>query len=416
MPEQDHPTIAVVDAFSSGVHLARALCRLGAKVVHVRSAERLDPYYEATFRPELISLDLGFAPMTHQLRTLRALRVRRVLPGTESGVALAEKLAAHLDVPTNLDRLARARRDKHAMVRALEIAEVPAPRSTAVSSTHEAEQWCARAGLNDAVVKPLGSAGSDNVRVCHGATEIRSAVARVLGSVDLFGRRNDAALVQEYLDGPEFYINAVSSTGTHSPVEIWRYTKSDGPDGSRLFDYEEPVHPNDAIWHDLWSYSVRALDALGFRNGPSHLEVIMPDSQPLLIDPAARLGGGVLPETNERLAGTSHALETATAAIDLHQRALPAVYPETTRYVSLVNHRAGTAKFDWLTEFQQLPTSTAVHTTLEADVPVPVTTDLLSSPGFLYLHGPREAVLADYATIRKREAEGCYTAASPVSR
>ncbi len=211
MLEQRRPRIAVVDAFSSGVHLARSLGRVGADVVHIRSAGRLDDYYEATFRPDLVSLDLGFASGDRQLRALRALGVDRVLPGTESGVRLAEDLAARLGVPTNTPRLAVARRDKYEMVRALRAAAVAAPRSATASSADEAARWSASEALELVVVKPLGSAGSDNVRVCVGAAEVHEAAVQVLGSVDLFGRPNRAVLVQEFLSGPEFYVNAVST-------------------------------------------------------------------------------------------------------------------------------------------------------------------------------------------------------------
>lgn len=401
--------IAVVDAFSSGVHLVRALPRVGADVVHVRSADRLDDYYEATFRSELVSFELGFAPETRQLRALRTLSVDRVLPGTESGVSLAESLAARLGVPTNAPHLAGARRDKYEMVHALRAAGVPAPRSFRTSSADEAASWCAREALERAVVKPLGSAGSDNVRVCAGRAQVHEAVDQVLGSLDLFGRPNRAVLVQEFLAGPEFYVNAVSTASGHHPVEIWQYTKSDGPAGTRLFDHEDPVRRGGPIWDQLWSYSLRALDALGFRHGPSHLEMILSGGRPLLIDPAARLGGGVLPEVNEQLTGTSHALETAMAAVDHARIARVAVYPETTRYLSLVNRDAGVPRHSATDEFASLRTTIAVHGTTHVDAVLPVTTGLLSSPGFVYLHGDYDDVVADQATIRRREAEGCYT-------
>ncbi len=139
--------------------------------------------------------------------------------------------------------------------------------------------------------------------------------------------------------------------------------------------------------------------------------MILSAGQPLLIDPAARLGGGVLPEVNEQLGGTSHALETARAAVDDDHVVRAAVYPETTRYVSLVNRHVGVPRRGAIDEFTRLGTSVAVHGVAQSNRTLPVTTDLLSSPGFVYLHGDHDDVVADQAIIRRRESEGCYTAA-----
>ncbi|WIB65849.1 ATP-grasp domain-containing protein [Curtobacterium sp. MCBD17_040] len=404
--------MAIVDAFSSGVHLARELERLDVDRVHVRSAKRLSDYYEASYVPELITREVEFsADDLETVSRLRSLQVTRVLAGTESGVAVAERLAAALHLPGNVPALAEARRDKAAMVAALLAADVPAPRTVTVCNPEDARVWFERQALPAVVVKPLGSAGSDHVPVCRSPAAVEAAVHDVLTSSSVFGARNESALVQEYLDGPEFYINSVSAGGHHAPVEIWQYVKSDGPGGSRLFDYEEPVAPDSLVWDQLWTYAEQTLDALGFRYGPAHLEVIVQHGQPLLIDPGARLGGGVIPSVSEQLSGSSHAALTAAAAAGGELPVQPLRFPHRTRYVSLINHDVGTAGDGWEPLLRTLPSYVAAHAGVRPGEPLIPTVDLFTSPGFVYLTGPSEMVVDDYRRIRSWEQTRLYARA-----
>ncbi|GHJ99830.1 ATP-grasp domain-containing protein [Streptomyces sp. NPDC003753] len=407
--------VAVVDGYSTGAQLVKELLDRGAEVLHVRSGPTLAPYYVPTFHPADYAEDLGYDPDPEAVAARLTERgVRHVVAGTETGVILADRLAQLAGLPGNDVGLAPARRSKFRMAEVLRAAGLDAPLSTLVTTADEAARWFSGSGLDAVVVKPVDSAGSDHVRICRTAAEARRAAAAVLDTANLFGHRNDTALVQEFLQGPEYYVNTVSVEGRHIEVETWRYTKDRTPEGAPVFDFEEPADPGAPEIRDLHAYLWRALTALGIRTGAAHSEVVLTARGPVLIDPGARLGGGVLPWVSAKLAGHSHAGLLAAAIAnpaELSAARLPLRWEQPVRYVSLINHFPGTVRdLQWTSRFNDLPTAVAVAAVARPGDVLPRTRDLLTSPGFVYLSAAtRERIEADYRTIRTWESSPLYT-------
>jgi biotin carboxylase len=413
--------VAVVDGFSAGRYLVQELVNRGIRCIHVRSRPRLDDYYERTFQPELYEYDLGHDPdIARVAAQLDRLGVRRVVAGTEPGVLTADRLAAATATPGNDQATAAARRDKFQMAQTLRAAGLDAPHGALVSSVAEALDWHAASGLAGVVVKPVDSAASDSVYFCATAAEVRTAVTAVLSATNLFGDANRRAVVQEALIGPELYVNTVSLDGRHFVVETWRYVKRRTANGMPVFDFEEPVDLSAPITAAAHDYVNRALTALGVRNAAGHSELVLTDRGPVLIDPGARLGGGVLPAVPEKIIGYSHAGLFADSIADpagfsrLAGR-LPRDWPQPIRYVSLINQRAGIASvLDWVELLEGLPSFMALANSVTPGTWLPETSTLVTSPGFVYLSAESQDIVeADYDRIRRWEAAGLYTGAVP---
>jgi biotin carboxylase len=413
--------VAVVDGFGSGRWLTRELADRGAECVHVKSRPALNTYLEATFRPEDYVADLGHDPDSgRQAARLAGAGVEWIVAGNESGVRTADALTRLTGLPGNVPALAAARRHKQEMAACLRAAGLDAPLGTTVRSAEEAVAWFGSVPVGPAgvVVKPVDSAGSDHVRFCTTAEQVRSACDAVLASANVFGSANQTAVVQEALAGPEYYVNTVSIDGTHLIAETWLYTKARTPAGAPLFDFEEPADlaaPEVQAVHD---YVRRALDALGIRHGAAHSEVVLTARGPVLIDPGARLGGGVLPWVAEKFLGYSHAgllAESILRPREVLRRAerFPEPWPGPIRYVSLINRRAGTVlpTAGWAGFLEALPSAIAVAPVAGPGLELPVTHDLTTAPGFVYLSAPdRAEIERDYRTIREWEQQGPYTA------
>src|ERR671934_38804 len=69
-------------------------------------------------------------------------------------------------------RSGAARRDKYAMEQALRKAGLAAPEGMVTSSLAELVHWALRRGSWPVVVKPVSSAGSDNVLFCHSVPDL----------------------------------------------------------------------------------------------------------------------------------------------------------------------------------------------------------------------------------------------------
>lgn len=412
--------IAVVDGFSTGRFLVEELVARGAECVHVRTSPEAH-HYEGTFRATDYLRDLGHLPDESALaRRLRDLGVSRVVPGSESGVGLADVLAGLLGAPANRAELSAARRSKHRMSEALRAAGLDAPASVEVATADEAVAWFTASGLPAVVVKPVDSAGSDRVRVCDRADEVSAAVEAIIGKPNRLGRVDRTAVVQEFLVGPEYYVNTLSERGRHRVVETWRYTKTRTASGSPVFDHEEPVPADAPELPGIHRYASAALTALGITTGAGHSEIVLTERGPVLIDPGARLGGGVLPWVTATFTGHSHAGLLADTLLD--PDALDRIFgadqeepllrwPRPTRYVSLINRVSGTvADLAWVDRLSALPTAVAVATALRPRDALRPTTDLRTSPGFVYLVSEsREDLERDYTVIRAWEQEGLYT-------
>ncbi|WP_165985690.1 acetyl-CoA carboxylase biotin carboxylase subunit family protein [Streptomyces sp. YIM 98790] len=125
------------------------------------------------------------------------------------------------------------------------------------------------------VVKPrTGSAGQD-VHMLHGAAEAH-ALARQLAP--------DAALiVEEYLSGPEFTVEAHSRDGRHTVLAVTR-THTSGAPGCVVTGHDLPVELGGRLHDEIAELVDITLDAAGHRHGPSSTEIIITERGPALVE------------------------------------------------------------------------------------------------------------------------------------
>jgi biotin carboxylase len=141
------------------------------------------------------------------------------------------------------------------------------------------------------IVKPMESAGSDDVTLCHSISDVKSAFGNIMGKVNSLGTINDGVLVQEYLQGTEYVVDTCSYKGKHKVIAMWEYDRrpTNGAGfvlhGQRLMDATEPRAT------ELTTYQFKVLDALGIKNGPGHGEVKWTDSGPCLVEVGSRCHG-----------------------------------------------------------------------------------------------------------------------------
>ncbi|MET9449805.1 hypothetical protein [Streptomyces cinerochromogenes] len=408
--------IAVVDGFSTGRALVSALRDRGTALVHVQSSPTLPAYYTRSFRTEDFETLLdGTAEPARLAEQLAALGVDRVVAGTESGVILADTLTHLMGLPGNRYETLAARRDKQLMGETAAAAGVAVPHGGAFADADEAVDWFVSHGLDDAVVKPPSSAGTDNVRFCRTADEVHTACKTVLAVDNFFGQPNPVALVQERLRGVEYYANTVSCDGEHRVAELWRYTKRTGSAGYPVYDFEEPVPVGSAEAGPLCRFVGATLDALGVRWGAAHTEVMLTERGPVLIESGARLGGGTAPDVVERYSGVSQTGLLADLLVapgrlrDFEDTAV--TWSGAVRNVALINSSAGTVRsLDWTARLEALPTLVFLTHGVTAGEYLGETVDLISSPGYVYLaaEDPRD-IERDYRALRAMEEEGLYT-------
>lgn len=411
---------AVVDGYSTGRYLVQELTERGASCVHVASRPDMPPLFTRHFDSSVYETDLGYVGEVRELaHRLRALGLDGVVAGTESGVLLSDELNHLLRLPGHAWHTRTARRDKAIMADVVAAAGLRVPRGAAFACMETALAWYEAAPFSDVVIKPLLSAGSDNVYFCADSAQVAVAVARVVQANNLYGDTNGTALVQERVRGKEFYVNSVSRDGQHMMVETWEYKRKSSHGSDVLYDYEEPSDPRLAETAALHGFVAEVLDALGIENGAAHTEVMFTASGPVLIETGARLGGGTIPSIVEQYGGTSQTRVLACALTGALPKppapSVHAVYDDAVRWVSLNNEQDGViCSMAWVDSLRSLRSAVAVLPAVEYGQHVPVTRDLASALGSVYLvHAEPDVVQHDYDRIRAWEREpGFYTAAA----
>ena len=230
-----------------------------------------------------------------------------MLPGAETGVELADQLSFRLGLRSNGVEQSLARRNKYVMGETVRNAGVRAVKQAVCKSVEEMVVFLDTLripGTNSnelkCVVKPVQSAGTDDVFLCQSVDEAVTAFQRIYGKVNGIGLLNDCVLVQEFLVGKEYVVDKVSRDGVHKLVAIWEYDKRRA-NGANFVYFGMRLKPSDtAMAKVMIAYADQVLDALGIKNGPSHMEIMVNTIvengvtryDPCLVEVGARCHGG----------------------------------------------------------------------------------------------------------------------------
>ncbi|KAA2250938.1 ATP-grasp domain-containing protein [Solihabitans fulvus] len=403
--------VVIVEPYSSGAMLAPALRQDGLSPVAVTQA-KLPPYAD-TFRPADFDEHLWWdADADRVLARLRALEPVAVIAGAESGTRLGDLLAAELTPGlANTPDLSSARRNKGDMVAAVAAHSLATIGSLCTRDPAEVEPWLDLTGLRgrDLVVKPAESSSTDGVMFVPGGRDWRAAVDALLGAVNCYGQVNEDVIVQEYVTGTEYAVDTFSFEGRHTVNDIARYRKAHN--GGHIAVYESMEFlPFDGPGHaELVEYVRRVLDAVGVRFGAAHTEVMLTDRGPLLIETAARLGGGGQPWTCQ-LATGDNAIDRLVRYLG-GDRDIRADYPLeqsvlVAYFMARTSGRVGNLVA--LDAIRDLESFCHLQVNVRDGDHIAQTADLFDSQGFgtvVLGHEDPGQVRADYAELRRIERE-----------
>ena len=396
----------VVDPLGTGAEYPAAFAAEGVEVVAVLSRPEPIALYAASWRPgDYRHVHVWDGSLPELAATLRAYDPVCLIPGSETGVELAEALVELVVPGTGPEpALAAARRDKWAMARAT--AHLPHLRQLASASEAEIAAWLDETGLagGPMVLKPPKSAATDDVHLVAAGEDWRPVFRRIVGKVNEFGIRNDAVLVQELAVGTEYLIDSYSVDGVHALVDVCRYTKVQRGDRIGVYDLVDFLPPDAPEVGPLWTYARRVLDAVGVRNGCCHTEVIDTAAGPRFLEVGARPAGGGHQMITKLATGTNHIERTVAHRV---RGEFDPSY-ELVRHVCSVVLSApregvwrNAEAFDGV---EDLPTFHVKHFYYGTGDAVPAPAGLSTMLGWVVLASPdHEAMQADYRRIRELE-------------
>ena len=109
------------------------------------------------------------------------------------------------------------------------------------------------------IVKPVESAGTDDVFLCSSVEQAVVAFKAIRGKKNGIGLQNHGALIQEYLEGKEYVIDKVSRDGVHKLVAIWEYDKREANGASFVYFSMRLMKPNSKIMQEIREYGDKVL-------------------------------------------------------------------------------------------------------------------------------------------------------------
>nr|AGS49875.1 cysteine synthase [uncultured bacterium esnapd18] len=296
---ETRPTVLFVEANTTGSGMAalELAGETGTRPVLLTShPERYQGLAETG--AEILVCDTGSLPA---LREFVQQRFRRedlagVTTTSEFYVAAVAELTRWLGLPGNPVDAVTTCRDKSLLRGRLADAGVRQPRFAAVRSPEDAVTAAAVVGL-PCVVKPADDSGSNNVLLCATAEEVRDHAAAVLAVTEnVRGQTmSGVVLVEQYLDGPEYSVEAFSQDGEIRWVGVTAKTSGRPPyfvEDRHLFPAPIPKAQRDVVVETV----AAALAATGIRNGATHTEVRVTAAGPAVVEINPRPAGGMIPE------------------------------------------------------------------------------------------------------------------------
>merc|ERR1712187_572080 len=333
--------------------------------------------------------------------------------------------AEKMKMPTaNGTELLFQRIDKAAMQEQLRTSGVPACEQIKSGKLEELLQWATTRDKWPVVAKPAGGVGSEGIFFCKSTADIEKAHKEIIGVVNPKGVKNDAVALQEFLKGDEYIVDTISSNGRHICVAIWTQGKRrDLPwnPTSIITTHNMLMSPHGEIQNQLVDYTFKMLDALGFKHGPSHNELMFTERGPVLIEINARMHGVQGPKVIELSTGTNkaeYACDVFVGGSDLFHKCYGNADAATNRFLYSIQKQC--SQFVLCCPFKgyyeaslrdrilglNLPSVVDVLTSKTIGDFQPQSIDLPTSPGtVLMLKESIDQLEADMKTLRAAEED-----------
>jgi biotin carboxylase len=414
--------VVIVTPYSTGCCVALDMKKRGYKLICLWSAgfsENMKTHVPVSCRDELT-----FDAVVDEAETIAqtAAEVQKVADshnwkivacccGGEAGVDTADALSEHMGLLSNGTSVAN-RRDKKVQQELAAAAGLRSIRQAGGSKLEDVDEFLKKETY-PMIVKPLDSAGSDGVKLCHSYEDAKDHFLALIGSEMVNGGVCEEALCQEFLRGKEYVVDNVSRDGVHKTVMVWCYDKRAVNGASFVYFGDIPIDPESPEAKLLIPYASAVLDVLGVRHGPSHAEIIMTADGPCLVEMNVRAHGGDgnwRPLCKTMTGGYDQVSATVDAYLDKEAfDKLPSKPPSpllaSGQCVDLVSFASGivaaTPGYDVI---RCLPSFVCLETHIKPGSKVSKTVDISTDAGSCVVMNTDETILArDIAIIRQME-------------
>jgi len=203
--------------------------------------------------------------------------------GSDLAMLTVNYVAEKLGLPGNSMECTEISTNKYAMRKAFQKAGVPVP------GFREADQTTKPEALTDlklpVIVKPTDRSGSRGITK---VTEWEQLADALQASVENSFEKK--AIIEEYLNGPEYSCECISFRGTHHFLAVTKKYTTGEPHFIET-GHLEPAPLSEEQREAIKKAVFAGLDALKVENGASHTEFKLEGNEVRIIEIGARMGG-----------------------------------------------------------------------------------------------------------------------------
>lgn len=174
--------------------------------------------------------------------------------------------------------------DKGEMIKAFEVNGVARPWYLVAQNKLEFERIVKDVAY-PCVMKPTDNAGSRGVVLCRDAKTLWDNYEYSHNE-----SRNGAVIIEEYLEGPEFSVEVMVIDNEPHVLQITDKITTGAPHFVEM-GHSQPSRQPEEVQEKIRDLARKAVKAIGINIGPAHVEIILTNEGPKMVELGARMGG-----------------------------------------------------------------------------------------------------------------------------
>lgn len=194
-------------------------------------------------------------------------------------------IANELNLPSVSEETAYAATNKARMREILQENGVPIPIFYKINTKLLFDEKIKQFIDRQFIVKPADNSGSRGVGLC----DVGSDMDKVY-NYSMLHSRSGEILIEEYMTGQEVSVETFAINGQINIIAITDKITTGAPYFVEI-GHSQPSTINSEIQREICEVAIAANKALNILNGPSHVEIIVTQDGPKVVEIGARLGG-----------------------------------------------------------------------------------------------------------------------------
>lgn len=285
--------VILVEPSFYGVSFVQAARELGCEVICVVS-DKTDPEkfgYENKYDDLLIADIRDSDSILKAIRNSKYQRSDAVIPATDYVTAVTAKVAERLNMFGNSCFATKCARNKDLARTQYAKKGVPSAKFAVAKTIDEALEASKKIGF-PLVLKPTNTASSIDVFYIENDKQLRTRFAQIskLKKSYMDFKVRDEYILEEFMSGPEFSVELFLNDDNIAFVEVTEKHTTKPPyfvELMHVFPTTVDIEHKKEIINTAYS----AVRALGFHNGPTHVEIKLTDIGAKVVEVNGRPGG-----------------------------------------------------------------------------------------------------------------------------